>query len=143
MTAEPIYKFLLFIKRRPDMTPEQFEHYYENVHSKLGKNIVPDVGAFKYVRRYLFPLDGSLDRRASDLEYDEITEVWFRDYAKFKVVAEKVSRGFSLRRWLRTRKSSWIVRKPALRPWWSTNTVLNEFGQLPRHDAQMAHKGTR
>ena len=91
--AEPIYKFLLFIKRRADMTPEQFQHYYENVHSKLGKNIVPDVGAFKYVRRYIHPLDGSLDRRATDLEYDEITEVWFRDYEKFKRVAEKVSRG--------------------------------------------------
>ena len=91
--AEPIYKFLLFLKRKPGMTPEEFEDYYENVHSKLGKQIVPDVGAFKYVRRYIKPLAGSLDERAQDLEYDEITEVWFRDYAKFKAVAERVSRG--------------------------------------------------
>jgi EthD domain len=91
--AEPIYKFVLFLKRKPGMTPEEFEHYYENVHSKLGKQIVPDVGAFKYVRRYLTPIAGSLGERAEDLEYDEITEVWFRDYEKFKAVAERVSRG--------------------------------------------------
>jgi hypothetical protein len=91
--AETIYKFLIFIRRRPGMTPEEFHDYYENVHAKLGKTIAPDVGAIKYVRRYIQPLDGSVDRRAPDLEYDEITEVWFKDYAKFKAVAEKVSRG--------------------------------------------------
>lgn len=91
--AEPIYKFLIFIKRREGMTPAEFQHYYENVHAKLGKQIAPDVGAIKYVRRYLHPLDGSLDRRAADFEYDEITEVWFKNYEKFKAVAEKVSRG--------------------------------------------------
>ena len=91
--AKPIYKFLLFLKRKPGMTPEEFQHYYENVHSKLGRQIAPDVGAIKYVRRYIHPLDGSLDRRAEDMEYDEITEVWFDDYDKFKAVAERVSRG--------------------------------------------------
>lgn len=91
--AEKIYKFIIFIKRRADMTPDEFQHYYENVHAKLGKQIAPDVGAIKYVRRYIQPLDGSVDRRAPDIEYDEMTEVWFRDYEKFKIVAEKVSRG--------------------------------------------------
>lgn len=91
--AEPIYKFLIFVKRRPGMTPEQFQHYYENVHSKLGRQIAPDVGAIKYVRRYLHPLHGSLAGRAEDIEYDEITEVWFKNYEKFKLVAERVSCG--------------------------------------------------
>jgi hypothetical protein len=91
--AEKIYKFLIFIRRREGMTPDEFQHYYENVHAKIGRHIAPDVGACKYVRRYLQPLDGSLASRAVDIEYDEITEVWFKDYEKFKVVAEKVSRG--------------------------------------------------
>jgi hypothetical protein len=91
--GEPIYKFLIFIKRRPDMSPDEFRDYYENVHAKIGKTIVPDVGAFKYVRRYIQPLAGSVAERAEDLEYDEITEVWFKDFEKFKAVAERVSRG--------------------------------------------------
>lgn len=91
--SEPIYKFCIFIKRKPGMTPDEFHDYYENVHAKLGKTIAPEVGAIKYVRRYITPLDGSLERRAPDIEYDEMTEVWFRDYEKFRIVAEKVSRG--------------------------------------------------
>jgi hypothetical protein len=91
--AEKIYKFLIFVKRRVGMTPEEFQHYYENVHSKLGRQIAPDAGACKYVRRYIHPLDGSVSTRAEDLEYDEITEVWFKDYEKFRKVAERVSRG--------------------------------------------------
>jgi len=90
---QPIYKFLIFIRRKPGMTPEEFKDYYENVHAKLGKQIAPDVGAIQYMRRYIQPLDGSVDRRAPDIGYDEITEVWFHDFEKFKVVAEKVSRG--------------------------------------------------
>ena len=91
--AEKIYKFLIFIRRRAGMTPDEFQHYYENVHAKIGRTIAPDVGACKYVRRYLHPLSGSVAARAHDMEYDEITEVWFRDYEKFRIVAERVSRG--------------------------------------------------
>ena len=91
--ATTIYKFLIFVKRKPGMTPQEFRDYYENKHAKIGRTIAPDVGAIKYVRRYLQPLDGDVSVRAPEFEYDEITEVWFRDFEKFKAVAERVSRG--------------------------------------------------
>jgi EthD domain len=40
----PVYKVLLFLKRRPGMSVEAFRDYYENTHSKLGE---------KYSRRLL------------------------------------------------------------------------------------------
>ena len=34
---QPVYKVLLFLKRRPGMSVEAFRDYYENVHSKIGE----------------------------------------------------------------------------------------------------------
>ena len=83
----PIFKLLILIKRRPGMSTQEFRDYYENKHSKLGGDIGVTVGMIHYVRRYLEPLNGG------ELEYDVLTECWFRDRAKFEMVAGPLSRG--------------------------------------------------
>ena len=50
--AEPVYKILYFMKRRPGMSVADFRDYYENHHSKfVQKYITSDVK--RYVRRYI------------------------------------------------------------------------------------------
>jgi uncharacterized protein YuzB (UPF0349 family) len=83
----PIFKLLILIKRRPGMTTQEFRDYYENKHSKLGGDIGVTVGMIHYVRRYLEPLNGG------ELEYDVLTECWFKDRDKFEMVAGAVAKG--------------------------------------------------
>ena len=51
-------KQIVFLKRRADMTMQEFMDYYENQHSQLSKRIgakPPLPNAQRYVRRYLTP----------------------------------------------------------------------------------------
>jgi hypothetical protein len=89
--ATPIFKILMFLKRRPGMSVEAFRDYYEGVHSKLGEKY--GVGMYKYVRRYVEPLPGSLPDKGDELDFDVVTETWFEDRSVFEKVAGYVSRG--------------------------------------------------
>jgi hypothetical protein len=51
-------KQIVFLKKRADLTMEQFIDYYENQHSQLAKKIgapPPLPNAQRYVRRYVHP----------------------------------------------------------------------------------------
>jgi hypothetical protein len=90
--STPIYKLLLFLKRNPALTVDVFRDYYENVHSKLALKY--DSGNLKrYVRRYVEPLGGDLDRQAEALDFDVVTELWFEDKAAFDTVVKFAARG--------------------------------------------------
>ena len=57
-------KQVVFLKRRPGLTMEQFMDYYENQHSQLSKRIgakPPLPNAQRYVRRYITPEKNPLD----------------------------------------------------------------------------------
>ena len=83
---KPVYKVLLFLKRRPGMSVEAFRDYYENHHRLLGEKY--SVGVRRYVRRYLDPVGGE-----GELPFDVVTEIWFDDPAVRDKVADFVSRG--------------------------------------------------
>ncbi|WP_324698355.1 EthD domain-containing protein [Novosphingobium aerophilum] len=79
--AGPFHKILLFMKRRPDLTVEQFRAYYETRHAPLAERY--SRGVSRYIRRYVDPqvhpetgafLDGP----------DVITELWFEDEAIYR-----------------------------------------------------------
>ena len=90
--ATPVFKILMFLKRRPGMTLQAFRDYYENVHSKLGEKYAAG-GVCRYVRRYVEPLPGSLPGEGNELEFDVITETWFEDRSVFEKVAAFLSSG--------------------------------------------------
>ena len=90
MSAQ-IFKVLIFLKRRPDMSLETFRDYYENVHAKLGEKYA--IGLRRYVRRYVQPLPRELTGTADEMDFDVITELWFDDRAIFEKVIEFAPRG--------------------------------------------------
>ena len=74
-------KVVCLFKKRKGMTTEQFRTYYETTHRQIGLKLLDGL-AERYVRRYLRARDPD---SASELDYDVITEIWFRneeDYRK-------------------------------------------------------------
>ena len=81
-----IYKVLLFMKRRPGMSVEDFRDYYETTHVPLVTRGV--TGIDRYVRRYIVPLTHAETGVWDDPPYDVITELWIKDEAAFRALTE-------------------------------------------------------
>ena len=76
------YKILLFMKRRPGMSLEAFQDYYENHHVPLCLKYSTSVN--RYIRRFLTAHPNPETGETGELPYDVITELWFEDEATFK-----------------------------------------------------------
>jgi len=77
-----VYKILLFMKRRPGMSVEDFRDYYENRHVPLCSKYMQ--GISRYMRRYLDPQPHAESGTCVELPYDVITELWFEDEAAWR-----------------------------------------------------------
>jgi hypothetical protein len=73
--ADDIHKILIFLKRRPGMTVEEFRDYYETRHRPLVGHYLS--GVSYYARRYLDPLPHVDTKTLTEPEFDVITELWF------------------------------------------------------------------
>ena len=80
--AQDYYKILLFMKRRPGMTFEAFQDYYENHHVPLCLKYTS--GVSRYLRRFFTPHRNPDTGAAGELQFDVITELWFEDEATFQ-----------------------------------------------------------
>ena len=87
--AEAAYKILLFMKRRPGMSMEAFQDYYENHHAPLCMKY--SQGVTRYLRRFLEPHPNPETGETGELPYDVITELWFDDEATFKGTVQYLS----------------------------------------------------
>jgi hypothetical protein len=87
--ASPVYKILLFMKRRQGMTREAFREYYETHHVPLA--LKSSNGLYRYIRRYLEPLPRVETGSGEDLGYDVITELWFTNEQVFKGTVKYLS----------------------------------------------------
>ncbi|KHK93269.1 EthD domain-containing protein [Novosphingobium malaysiense] len=72
--AEQTYKILLFMKRRPDISVEQFRDYYESKHAPLAEKY--SSGVSRYIRRYIDPQPHPETGEFTNAP-DVITELWF------------------------------------------------------------------
>lgn len=91
-------KQIYFLKRRTDMTMEEFMDYYESQHSQLAsrmgiKTAFPN--ARRYVRRYLQREKNPLTGEVIDPGYDCIMEIWWNSRADMDAVAK----GFANPQW--------------------------------------------
>jgi uncharacterized protein (TIGR02118 family) len=87
--AKACYKILLFMKRRPGMTMQAFQDYYENHHVPLALKYSSNIT--RYFRRYLCPQPNPETGASGELQFDVITELWFDDEAKFQGTVKYLS----------------------------------------------------
>jgi hypothetical protein len=80
---ENYYKILLFMKRRAGMTFEAFQDYYENHHVPLCEKYASG-GVIRYLRRFITPHPNPDSGASDELQFDVITELWFKDEAVFR-----------------------------------------------------------
>ncbi len=80
------YKILMFMKRRPGMTVEEFRDYYENVHAPLSTKHARNMA--HYIRRYIEPLPHPETGAWDDPPFDVITEIWYHDEAAFRSLVD-------------------------------------------------------
>lgn len=67
-----MYKVMLFVKRKPGLTREQFRDRYESGHAPLAIQHLQYLR--RYVRNFIIPVKGW-----EDPEFDCVTEFWFDD----------------------------------------------------------------
>jgi hypothetical protein len=82
-----LIKQVVFLKRRADMTMQEFMDYYENQHSQLSKRIgakPPLPIALRYVRRYLTPEKNPLTGEVLESGYDCLMEIWWNTREDFE-----------------------------------------------------------
>ena len=70
-----MFKAMVLLKRRPDLTLQQFIDHYENTHAKLGITLGKTMSRYRrmFLRPAPYPLDGSIVEPG----YDVATEVSF------------------------------------------------------------------
>jgi hypothetical protein len=80
-------KQVVFLKKRPDLTMEEFMDYYENQHTQLAKRMgaKPSLpNAQRYVRRYVRPEKNPLTGEVIHPGYDCIMEIWWNTREDFE-----------------------------------------------------------
>jgi uncharacterized protein (TIGR02118 family) len=75
-------KLVALLKRRRDLSFNEFMDYYENQHVPLALDLVE--GAVRYVRRYLRPISNPGSRTPLEPAFDAITELWFPNQEAFE-----------------------------------------------------------
>lgn len=91
--SNEVYKFIGFMARRADISPDAFREYYETVHARIGEQIASKVGVSRYFRRYVQGLSPASNGDPDAFPYDVITEVWFDNREDFERVAGSVPQG--------------------------------------------------
>ena len=74
-------KLILFVKRKPGLTHEQFRAHYESTHAPLARRVLPWLD--RYTRNFLTPFPGQ-----PEPPYDCVTEFWFKDEAALRASIE-------------------------------------------------------
>jgi len=84
-------KQVVFLKKRDDMTMEEFMDYYEGQHSRLSEKLdapPPLPNAQRYVRRYVTPEPNPLTGEVIHPGYDCIMEIWWNSRADFEAAMQ-------------------------------------------------------
>src|ERR1700736_5834078 len=76
-------KQVVFLKKRADITMEQFKDYYENQHSQLAKRMGAKP-SLPYAQRYITPEKNPLTGEVIHPGYDCIMEIWWNTREDFE-----------------------------------------------------------
>lgn len=84
-----LFKILLFMKRRPGMSQDEFIQYYEQKHVPLALKYSTNMTAYK--RQFITPQAHFETGGSSHLGFDVITELCFDDQNTFNNVLEHLA----------------------------------------------------
>ncbi len=87
--SETQFSILLFMKRRPGMSMEEFRNYYENRHIPLCAKYMQGVAGYR--RNYLTPQPHAESGTNEELPYDVITELLFDDEETYRATVEHLA----------------------------------------------------
>ena len=79
-------KFVMCLRRHPDLTREQFQDYWKNKHAPLFQSFVEVHHAIRYVQDHTIdsPVNQMLrESRGMEPEFDGVAEVWFESEQAF------------------------------------------------------------
>jgi uncharacterized protein (TIGR02118 family) len=76
-----MFKLMVFLAKRADLTMEAFKAHYERRHVPLIERIAPAPAAY---RRIYLTRDAPLGRGPDGVDFDAITELWFEDKAAYR-----------------------------------------------------------
>lgn len=83
-------KTIALLRKRADITREQFVDYYETRHAPLMHSLLP--GIVEY-RRNFCDFDGAfVNADAAPFDFDVVTEIWFEDRAAYDRAMEVAGR---------------------------------------------------
>ncbi len=77
-------KAIVFLKRKPGLSAQQFRQHYEEIHAPLAKRVFPFIR--KYVRNYVTTMPFA--PKDEEPELDCVTEQWFDDMEGFQTMTE-------------------------------------------------------
>lgn len=86
-------KQIVFLKKRDDLSMEEFMDYYENQHSQLSRKMgapPPMPNAQRYVRRYVKPEANPLTGEVIHPGYDCIMEIWWNTREDFDAAMKAI-----------------------------------------------------
>ncbi len=83
-------KMITLLKKRPGMSANEFQTYYESCHARLGERYVSN--AVKYVRRFVKPMPELYIGKANDPDFDVIMELWFENRTELNKALEVLFR---------------------------------------------------
>lgn len=79
-------KTITFLKRRQDLSRDEFLKAYEAGHAQLGVKTLSG-HCERYVRRYLKPIEHPLNEEGKNgaaAGFDALMEMWFKDHAQYE-----------------------------------------------------------
>jgi len=77
-----VFKTIALLKRKPGMSRADFIDYYENHHSRLIRELQPQI--LDYRRNFINRDDGFISTAAQEPDFDVITEMWYADRASYE-----------------------------------------------------------
>lgn len=89
-----MFKQLCFLRKRPDMSTDEFMDYYENQHARLSERMgrSPSIpNAVRYVRRYLMPEANPVTGEVLDPGFDCVMEIWWNSREDFEASQRIIS----------------------------------------------------
>ena len=84
-----MFKCIALLRRRADLSHQDFTAYYENRHSVLIRQLLP--GILDYRRNYVEREGAFLFADAAPIDFDVVTEMWFEDRAAYDRFAARAA----------------------------------------------------